>query len=141
MDDSYTALAALQHHEREDGSGYPSGLTKSDIHPYAQIAAVADIYSAMTSKRVYQSKQELISVLREINNLSFGKLNAKTVQAFIQHLMPNFIGKRVLLNTGDIGVIIMNNLVDIFRPLVKVDGMFVDLSRERNVAIVEIYMD
>ncbi|MNW05589.1 hypothetical protein D3C71_2018540 [compost metagenome] len=55
--------------------------------------------------------------------------------------MPNFIGKRVLLNTGDIGVIIMNNLVDIFRPLVKVDGMFVDLSRERNVAIVEIYMD
>lgn len=141
MDDSYTALAALQHHEREDGSGYPSGLTKTDIHPYAQIAAVADIYSAMTSKRVYSSKQELISVLREINNLSFGKLNAKTVQAFIQHLMPNFIGKRVLLNTGDIGVIIMNNLVDIFRPLVKVDGMFVDLSRERNVAIVEIYMD
>jgi HD-GYP domain-containing protein (c-di-GMP phosphodiesterase class II) len=95
----------------------------------------------MTSKRVYQSKQELISVLRELNDLSFGKLNGRTVQAFIQHLMPNFIGKRVLLNTGDTGVIIMNNPVDIFRPLVKIDGLFVDLARERNVTIVEIYMD
>lgn len=141
MNDSYTALAALQHHEREDGSGYPHRLTKTDIHPYAQIAAVADIYSAMTSHRVYQSKQELISVLREIHSLSFGKLSAVPVQAFIQHLMPGFIGKRVLLSTGDLGVIIMNNPVDVFRPLVQCDGQFLDLSRERNVSVIEIYME
>lgn len=141
MDDTNTALAVLQHHEREDGSGYPGNLTKSEIHPYAQIAAVADIYSAMTSKRAYQSKQELISVLRELNNLSFGKLNGRTVQAFIRHLMPNFIGKRVLMSTGELGVIVMNNTIDIFRPLVKIEGEFIDLSRERNIAIEEIYMD
>ncbi|KWX73127.1 HD-GYP domain-containing protein [Paenibacillus jilunlii] len=141
MDDPYTALVALQHHEREDGSGYPHNLTKDDIHPYSQIAAVADIYSAMTSKRIYQSKQELISVLREINSLSFGKLNGKPVQAFIQHLMPNFIGKRVLLSTGDVGVIIMNNPLDVFRPLVQIEGKFLDLARERKIAVVEIYME
>jgi HD-GYP domain-containing protein (c-di-GMP phosphodiesterase class II) len=141
MNDPYTALVALQHHEREDGSGYPRQLTKNDIHPYAQIAAVADIYSAMTSHRVYQSKQELISVLREINSLSFGKLNGKPVQAFIQHLMPNFIGKRVLLSTGDMGVIVMNNPLDVFRPLVQSEGKFLDLSRERKIAVVEIYME
>lgn len=141
MNDSYTALVALQHHEREDGSGYPRSLTTNDIHPYAQIAAVADIYSAMTTHRVYQSKQELISVLREINNLSFGKLNGKPVQAFIQHLMPNFIGKRVLLSTGDMGVIVMNNPLDVFRPLVQSEGTFLDLSRERKIAVVEIYME
>lgn len=141
MNDPFTALVALQHHEREDGSGYPHQLTKNDIHPYAQIAAVADIYSAMTSHRVYQSKQELISVLREINSLSFGKLNGKPVQAFIQHLMPNFIGKRVLLSTGDMGVIIMNNPLDVFRPLVQSEGKFLDLSRERKIAVVEIYME
>ncbi|MFF2910128.1 HD-GYP domain-containing protein [Paenibacillus sp. NPDC057934] len=139
MDDPTAALVALQHHEREDGSGYPANLTKSEIHPYAQIAAVADVYSAMTSPRVYQSKQELISVLHELHNLSFGKLNGKTVQAFIQHLMPNFIGKRVLLNSGDMGVIVMNNPMDVFRPLVQVDHKFLDLSRERSVSIVEIY--
>jgi HD-GYP domain-containing protein (c-di-GMP phosphodiesterase class II) len=141
MDDHTTALVALQHHEREDGSGYPGKLTKSEIHPYAQIAAVADVYSAMTSPRVYQSKQELISVLRELHNLSFGKLNGKPVHAFIQHLMPNFIGKRVLLDTGDMGVIIMNNPVDVFRPLVQIEGKVLDLSRERHVSIVDIYMD
>ncbi|MBT2287564.1 HD-GYP domain-containing protein [Paenibacillus albidus] len=141
MDDNHTALVALQHHEREDGSGYPGKLTKAEIHPYAQIAAVADIYSAMTSPRVYQSKQELISVLRELHTLSFGKLNARTVQAFIQHLMPNFIGKRVLLNTGDMGTIIMNNPIDVFRPLVQSDGKFLDLSRDRSLMVVEIYMD
>lgn len=141
MDDPYTALVALQHHEREDGSGYPRQLTETDIHPYAQIAAVADIYSAMTTHRIYQSKQELISVLREINTLSFGKLNGKPVQAFIHHLMPNFINKRVLLSTGDMGVIIMNNPLDVFRPLVQSDGKFLDLSRERKIAVVEIYME
>lgn len=141
MNDPFTALVALQHHEREDGSGYPKQLTKTDIHPYAQITAVADIYSAMTTHRVYQSKQELISVLREINSLSFGKLNGKPVQAFINHLMPNFIGKRVLLSTGDMGVIVMNNPLDVFRPLVQSEGRFLDLSRERKIAVVEIYME
>lgn len=140
MDDPTAALVALQHHEREDGSGYPSGLTSPDIHPYAQIAAVADIYSAMTSPRVYQSKQELITVLHELHNLSFGKLNGRTVHAFIRHLMPNFIGKRVLLNTGDMGVIVMNNPIDVFRPLVQTGEHFLDLSRERGVGIVEIYI-
>ncbi|QWU17816.1 HD domain-containing protein [Paenibacillus sophorae] len=141
MSNHSTALVALQHHEREDGSGYPAKLVKAEIHPYAQIAAIADVYSAMTTSRVYQSKQELISVLRELHNLGFGKLNGKSVQAFIQHLMPNFIGKRVLLSTGDMGVIILNNSTDVFRPLVQSGGRFIDLSRERNLAIVEIYMD
>lgn len=141
MDDTNTALTVLQHHEREDGSGYPNNLTSTEIHPYAQIAAVADIYSAMTSKRVYQSKQELITVLSELNNLSFGKLNGRTVQAFIKYLMPNFIGKRVLLSTGALGVIVMNNTTDIFRPLVQIETQFLDLSRDRSVVIEQIYMD
>lgn len=141
MSDHGTALVALQHHEREDGSGYPAQLLKSEIHPYAQIAAIADVYSAMTTARVYQSRQELITVLRELHNLSFGKLNAKSVQAFIQHLMPNFIGKKVLLSTGDMGVIILNNSIDVFRPLVQSGSRFIDLSRERHITIIEIYME
>jgi hypothetical protein len=55
--------------------------------------------------------------------------------------MPNFIGKRVLLSTGDMGVIVMNNPLDVFRPLVQSEGIFLDLSRERKIAVVEIYME
>ncbi|WP_211746797.1 HD-GYP domain-containing protein [Paenibacillus sp. Marseille-Q4541] len=134
------ALPALQHHEREDGSGYPYGLRKDDIHPYSRIAAVADVYSAMTSNRVYQSKQEYISVLCELYGLSFGQLNAEVTQSFIKHLLPNFIGKRVLLTSGDTGMIVMNNPNDYFRPLVKCSRGFIDLAKQRDIAIVEIYI-
>lgn len=134
------AIPALQHHEREDGSGYPYGLRKDDIHPYSRIAAVADVYSAMTTHRVYQSKQEYISVLCELYGLSFGQLNAKVTQSFIKHLLPNFIGKQVLLTSGDTGTIVMNNPNDHFRPLVRCGQGFVDLAKQRDIAIVEIYI-
>ncbi|MCM3783233.1 HD-GYP domain-containing protein [Neobacillus mesonae] len=134
------ALPALQHHEREDGSGYPYGLRKDDIHPYSRIAAVADVYSAMTTNRIYQSKQEYISVLCELYGLSFGQLNAEVTQSFIKHLLPNFIGKKVLLTTGDTGTIVMNNPNDYFRPLVRCAKTFIDLAKHREIAIVEIYI-
>ncbi|MGG6312131.1 HD-GYP domain-containing protein [Paenibacillus macerans] len=138
--DEIAALVALQHHEREDGSGYPNGLRDHEIHPFAKIAAVADVYSAMTSNRVYRSKQELLSVLRELNSLSFGKLSPEPTQALIRHLLPNFIGKKVLLSSGEVGSIVMTNQSDFFRPLVKTDSRFVDLSKERQTSIEEVYI-
>lgn len=138
--DELSALVALQHHEREDGSGYPQGLRDKDIHPFAKIAAVADVYSAMTSNRAYRSKQELLSVLRELNSLSFGKLSPEPTQALIRHLLPNFIGKKVMLSSGEMGSIVMTNQTDFFRPLVKTDSRFVDLSKERETSIEEVYL-
>lgn len=138
--DELSAKVALQHHERDDGSGYPKGLTANEIHPYAKIAAVADVYSAMTSNRVYQSKKELLTVLKELNELSFGKLSPEPTQALINHLIPNFIGKKVLLSTGEVGAIVMTNQSDFFRPLVKADSRFVDLSKQRDVSITEVYL-
>lgn len=138
--DELTALVALQHHEREDGSGYPDGLRDREIHPFAKIAAVADIYTAMTSNRVYQSKQELLAVLRELNTLSFGQLSPEPTQALISHMLPNFIGKKVLLNSGEVGSIVMTNQLDFFRPLVQTDARFIDLSKERQTSIAEVYI-
>ncbi|AJS59617.1 HD-GYP domain-containing protein [Paenibacillus sp. IHBB 10380] len=138
--DKDIALVALQHHERDDGSGYPLQRSEHEVHPFSQIVAVADVYSAMTTKRVYQSKQELLVVLREIHSLSFGKLAPKPTQAFIRHMLPNFIGKKVLLSSGQSGIIIMTNPIDYFRPLVQIDTLFIDLSVERSLYINEIYM-
>lgn len=140
MDDKITAMVALQHHERDDGSGYPRALREEQIHPYAHICAVADVYSAMTTNRVYQSKQQLLTVLRELYSLSFGKLNGKPTHAFIQQMLPNFIGKKVLLTTGESGIIVMNHPSDYFRPLVKTDDRFIDLSKEYHTSIQEILL-
>ncbi|WP_024852133.1 HD domain-containing phosphohydrolase [Hydrogenovibrio kuenenii] len=47
-------IIALQHHEKWDGSGYPQGLSGENIHIYARIVAVADVFDALTHKRVYK---------------------------------------------------------------------------------------
>ncbi|WP_410511728.1 HD domain-containing protein [Paenibacillus sp. BR2-3] len=140
MADATAPLVALQHHEFEDGSGYPKGIHQRDIHPYTRIVAVANLYIGMITSRNYQLKQSLITVLRKVNDLGFGKLHAKTVQVLIWHMLPNFIGKNVQLSNGETGIIVMNNPTDIFRPLVQVDNQFRDLARERNITVDEVFM-
>jgi HD-GYP domain-containing protein (c-di-GMP phosphodiesterase class II) len=49
-------IIALQHHERVDGAGYPKGLRGNDIHVYARICSIADVYDALTSDRPYRKK-------------------------------------------------------------------------------------
>lgn len=50
------AHCAFQHHERIDGSGYPRGLVDFEIHPFAKIIGVADVFDAVTTNRVYREK-------------------------------------------------------------------------------------
>ena len=56
----------LEHHEREDGSGYPRGLKSNDIHPHSKIVAIADVFDAMTTRRVYRSAVAPFVALKEI---------------------------------------------------------------------------
>ncbi len=57
------ATVAYEHHERWDGTGYPNGLKESDIHIYGRITAIADVFDALGSKRVYKDKWELDKIL------------------------------------------------------------------------------
>lgn len=132
------ALVALQHHERFDGSGYPYGASGERIHPYAKICAIADIYSAMISTRVYREKRDLLNVLRELHQLSFSELDPHITLTFIRHMVPNFIGKKAVLKSGEVGEIIMTNQNDLFRPLIRIGDKFIDLSRARELEVYEI---
>lgn len=59
-------IMGRDHHERADGSGYPKGLKLHQIHPYARIAAVADVYDAMTSERSYHKKMSHVDALLQL---------------------------------------------------------------------------
>lgn len=62
------ATIALSHHERWDGSGYPNGLAGLDIPPEGRVAAVADVFDALTSDRVYRPAMAVdvaIGIMRE----------------------------------------------------------------------------
>ncbi|WP_328284461.1 HD-GYP domain-containing protein [Paenibacillus tarimensis] len=140
LDDEIFALVALQHHERFDGSGYPHALKGEEIIPAARIVAIADIYSAMISSRVYQEKQDLLHVLNELYELSFHKLDPIITQTFIKHMIPNFIGKKVELQNGETGTIVMTNPSDFFRPLIQIGEEFVDTSRKPDKGIKDIQL-
>lgn len=60
---SMSAIIALTHHERWDGTGYPEGLQGTDIHIYGRITAIADVFDALGSERCYKEKWELDKIL------------------------------------------------------------------------------
>lgn len=132
------ALVALQHHERLDGSGYPFGIRNEKIDLFGRIVAVADVFHAMTSKRVYHEPFTFYETLREMNNDSFGLLDPKIVQKFIEKIMQRLIGNDVILSDGRKGTIVMIKPHDPMYPLVRVEEDFLDLSENLSVTIQQV---
>ncbi len=75
---------ALGHHERWDGSGYPRGLAGAEIPLSARIVAVADVYDALTSKRVYKDAWSQDDTLSQMAGLAGTHFDPDLVQVFLQ---------------------------------------------------------
>src|SRR5690606_32013384 len=90
-------LIALRHHEREDGSGYPYGLRAHDIDIYSKIVAVADIFHAMTSDRIYHKAIPFYKVIKQMQEDVFGKLNYRVANCFLVEMMNKLVNKKVVL--------------------------------------------
>lgn len=131
--------AVLQHHEKTDGSGYPKGLAGDDIHYYAQILCIADIYSAMTTDKVYNRKFTPLKAAEEVYNASFSnKVNPEIANLFLRNIYRMLVGSQVRLSNGKEGEIVYFNRFSPAKPLVKIGEEFVDLYREKDLVIVEI---
>ncbi|WP_432362803.1 HD-GYP domain-containing protein [Sporosarcina sp. UB5] len=132
-------LAILQHHERLDGSGYPRGEKMDTISEYSQILAVADVFHAMTSERLYRMKQSPYKVIELIKEEEFGKFNIKVVDALLRLVGNLSIGMRVKLTNGEIGEIMFIHRDSPLRPMIKKqsDGVIIDLATNRDVAILK----
>ncbi len=90
----------FQHHEREDGSGYPRGLTGKWIHRFAKIISVADVFDAMTSYRLYQNPVSSQAAIREICENTPQKYDKTTVDYFTKIVTPYSIGSVLLLSSN-----------------------------------------
>jgi len=132
------ALGVLQHHEREDGSGYPHGVRGDKIHEFAKIIAVCDIYDAMTSDRVYKNKQSPFLVAEHLDESSFKNLDPKITRIFLDSISSFYVGNVVKLNNGEIGEIVYIYPNKPTIPIVKVGDKFIDFLKERDIKVVDI---
>ncbi|HEY3188762.1 MAG TPA: HD-GYP domain-containing protein [Solirubrobacteraceae bacterium] len=121
-----------EHHERWDGRGYPRGLSGENIHQLARIAAVADVYDAVTSERPYRPAQAPHVGVSVITGGAGTQFDPQVVDVFRRVVLPFPVGSEIALAGGPVGVVAAVDADDPERPLVRfADGeRRVDLSDE-----------
>ena len=132
-------FAALQHHERSDGSGYPRGLEADEISDFASIIAIADVYDAMTSARSYRTPKCAFQVIAAFEEDGLKKYNTKYILTFLERIADAYQNSMVMLSDGRSGKIVYINKSRLSRPIVQVeDKEMVDLSKETDISITSI---
>jgi HD-GYP domain-containing protein (c-di-GMP phosphodiesterase class II) len=133
-------LAIFQHHERFDGTGYPTSEKSDRIHLYSQIIGIADVFHAMTSERIYRSRQPIFKVLDMITRDLFGKFDIKVVNSLMKLVGDLDIGTAVKLSTGDYGEVVYTKANAFTKPVVKLNNneKLLDLSQNKDVYITEV---
>lgn len=101
-----TAEIAYSHHERKSGEGYPRGLKEDEIHLYARVVSIVDIYDAITSDRVYHHGMNTLEALKNMFEWRENDLDSELVESFIQCLGIYPIGSLVELNSEEVGIVI-----------------------------------
>lgn len=138
-------FVVLQHHECFDGSGYPQGLAGDDIHVFAKIVSLADVFDAITSDRIYCQKEDPYTASRFLIEEMGVKFDPLIVKIFLKVIGYYPVGLNVELNNGEYGVIVRKNRD---KPVVKI--LFdehlnrvnfyyeVDLAKNPKVAIIDV---
>ena len=122
---------AHEHHERYDGSGYAQGLKGEAISQMGKMAAICDVYDAITSVRVYHKGMAPHEALRKIFEWSKFHFDPLLVQQFMRAIGIYPVGTMVLLESGRIGVVLEQAEGNLLQPSVKV---FYDSRRQQYLA-------
>lgn len=128
-------LVASQHHERHDGSGYPEGLKGEAISQMGQMAAICDVYDAITSTRVYHKGMTPHEALSKIFEWSKFHFNPVLVQSFLRAIGIYPVGTLVMLESGMLGVVTEQSGANLLQPAVKV---FYDSKRKQYLTPKEV---
>jgi len=131
--------AILQHHERENGCGYPRGLYNRQIHSFAKIVAIADAYEAMTSNSIYKNSITPFDALEVLTSKMFTQFDGEYCKKFICNAIQALVNSTVLLSDKTQAEVLYFNCFMSIKPVVKkLDGTLVDLSENADVSIVEV---
>lgn len=133
LDDSIIK-ATLMHHEKCDGTGYPSKLKESQIDIFAQYISIVDAYEAMTSARTYRNSLIPFQVIENFEKTErfYSTLVLKQI---LKHIANSQLGLTVRLSNGDLAEVILINELKLSRPLVKCGETLLDLTKYPDLKI------
>ncbi len=131
----------LRHHERWDGSGYPDGKSGEEIHQMARVAAVADVFDAVTGDRVYARARPTHEGVRVITEGSDTLFDPEVVDTFSMIVAPYPPGSPIELTDGRSGVVVSCPEGMLDRPVVRIlcegsDPYEISLAEDPSVQIV-----
>lgn len=141
------ALIPLQHHERYAGQGYPAGLKGRDIHNFAAICGLADVFDAITADRVYRQAAPVHEAYEYLAGAGDYLFDHRLVCAFLENIALYPTGTMVRLSTGEVAVVVETRRGMPRQPKVKVlfdaegqplDPFELDLAERANVVITEV---
>lgn len=130
--------AVLQHHENNDGTGFPNQVKGEAVHEYSKIVALVDFYDLYTSERESYTKQTPFSALEIIGRSMYTTMDPQICIPFIINVRQSFLGSEVLLSDRRKGLIVQFPDAYETLPLVKVsDEEIIDLNRHKDLKILE----
>ncbi len=139
-------IVSLTHHERMDGSGYPRAVKAGNLHDFARIVAIADVYDALTTDRCYRKKWSNERAVNYLIEYSGSKFDTNLVGRFIQQIAIYPNGSMVRLSDMTYGVVVRQNRSMPLRPVVRVvsdkygndvDIYEIDLMKELSITIIQ----
>ncbi len=132
--------AVLSHHENEDGSGYPRQLKGDKIHQFAKIIHIADVYDALTTKRVYKAAMNPADAMEYLMAKTDSMFDKELVSIFTQYVALYPLGVLVELSTGQEAVVVENHREMLSRPTVRIvpGGESVNLMEHLDITITKL---
>ena len=136
---AYLAECAAQVYERIDGSGYPRGLKAAEIHEYAQIIGLLDIYESLIHSSPQRGKRTPFAAVKEIINTSKNKFKKEYLKALLSIFTAFPIHSYVRLNSDAIGKVIETYPDQPLRPKIQIiyDSQKRKVLTEKIVALPE----
>lgn len=107
------------HHERIDGSGYPDRLAGEQISAVARMAAIVDVYDAITAERCYHKGMPATEALRKMWEWSANHFDSRLLSAFMRCVGIYPVGSLVRLASGRLGVVVAQSPDEVLKPQVR----------------------